>query len=340
MFSQGRISVTIVSLALTLISPLAMTDHPSLSLETGVAGAIHTSSAVPLPASKSVISLKVEHIKNDAFSTAELETFADNQSEVHGTDSLQTTTLTGGYGLNDDLTIGFSLPYIDRQNLMEASHHHDEHEVERLGDAKGLGDLTLYGQYRLFENDVSNRHFAIIFGIKAPTGKTSRHTIDGETFEAEHQPGSGSWDGLVGFAYTQQTGGLTLNVSTLYSRAREGTQKTDQGDALSYNAALSYRLGNNEHGHPSDGHQHGHSAIESYDLVLELNGDWRDKTEIDGKTSNNTGGNLVYLSPGVRLQLDDRWSATASLKLPVLKSLNGDQSNPKWLFNVGASRAF
>ena len=41
----------------------------------------------------------------------------------------------------------------------------------------------------------------------------------------------------------------------------------------------------------------------------------------------NSGGNVVYLSPGIRYSLD-RWSAFASVGLPIVNEVNGVQADP------------
>jgi hypothetical protein len=37
------------------------------------------------------------------------------------------------------------------------------------------------------------------------------------------------------------------------------------------------------------------------DAVLELNGEWQAKQNISGETDPNSGGNVVFLSPGIRI---------------------------------------
>ena len=78
--------------------------------------------------------------------------------------------------------------------------------------------------------------------MKAPTGATNRHTDTGELFDAEFQPGSGSWDGLFGLAATKRIGPWSFDANVLYVLATEGTQNTDLGDRFLYNAGVSYRL--------------------------------------------------------------------------------------------------
>ena len=43
------------------------------------------------------------------------------------------------------------------------------------------------------------------------------------------------------------------------------------------------------------------------DAVLELNGKWQAEQTISGATDPNPGGNVVFLSPGMRIA-SNRWS--------------------------------
>ena len=76
-------------------------------------------------------------------------------------------------------------------------------------------------------------------GVKAPTGRTNEYDKLGERFEAEFQPGSGSWDGLFGVAFTQRFTAWSFDANVLYQQVNKGTQDTDLGDRFHYNAAVS-----------------------------------------------------------------------------------------------------
>jgi hypothetical protein len=81
-----------------------------------------------------------------------------------------------------------------------------------------------------------------LVGVKTPTGTTDERDNEGELFETEFQPGSGSWDPLIGLAVTRGFGRWSLDSNVLYSLATEGVQQTDLGDRFHYNGAISYRL--------------------------------------------------------------------------------------------------
>src|SRR5215218_7222948 len=64
----------------------------------------------------------------------------------------------------------------------------------------------------------------------------------GERFETEFQPGSGSYDPLAGLALSQRLGRWSFDTNVLYVFANKGAQRTNLGDRFQYNGALSYRL--------------------------------------------------------------------------------------------------
>ena len=66
------------------------------------------------------------------------------------------------------------------------------------------------------------------------------------------------------------------------------------------------------------------------DFIMEINGEWRDKEETKGIEDNNSGGNLVFLSPGLRLRATDAVSIAVSLGLPVVQDTNGVQDEPDY----------
>lgn len=348
--------------SLATAANLALADHPTVTLDKGNASPVTAVSAVPLEQGSFGFSLRSEAIFNQELSDTELL----NVDGVHSVESVTSTALFGAYGLTDDLTFGFSLPHTSFHNIREAGHHDDgseghghghghsdghggeeaEGQVESLGDSEGLGDVVVFGQYRFFENAASDLHAALLFGLETPTGRTGERGHGGERFETEHQPGSGSWDPLVGLAVTRQLGRLSVDTSAIYTFVTEGARDTDIGDGLAYNLAFSWRLsGGADCSHEPAGDPKNlvtpacvHGPI--CDLIFEFNGDWRDKVDVAGVADPNTGGNVIYATGGARLSWASGWSAFGAAGLPIVEDLNGIQSEPDVRVLFGISRAF
>jgi hypothetical protein len=355
-----------------LLACPAFAHHPSGASSTGGAGPIATISATTLEKGQGVAGIVLEAVDIDPFSDAQLAGFAGNHVHAHSLDAILAPSLVIAYGLTADFTISARLPVIMRQNIREGSHHHPgggapaENSVVELGDSSGIGDLSLLGQYRFLNNKAAQLEMAALVGVKLPTGRTNVVSNEGERFEAEFQPGSGSLDGLLGLAVTKRLGAWSFDSSVLYQLTGTGTQDTDLGDRLLYNAAVSYRIlggpagpdggpggrmhaglpepmyhgGPKAHDHRHDHHDEPPAAQgPALDLVLELNGEWHDRQGIGGVADPNSGGNVVYLSPGVRLSMD-KWSGFVSVGVPVVNDMNGVQAEPDWRLLAGVSAGF
>jgi hypothetical protein len=341
-------SIAALGAALVLIHPAsALAHHPGGPGNSGGSGPINTISASTLAAGSGVFGIVVDHTSLDALSDATLSAAAveaasagEDHAHVHSLDALRSTSLNLAYGITNELMVAVRLPHIVRTDIREGhAHEHApgdfEGEVHALGDSSGIGDLSLLAQWRFLQN--SGLEIAALGGFKAPTGKTSEKNEEGETFDAEFQPGSGSWDGLFGLAVTKRYQAWSVDASALYTVVTEGTQNTDLGDRFNYGFAVSYRaFGEAPHTH-ADGTVETHGS--AVDLILELNGEWHDKQAEGGEDDDNSGGHVLYIAPGVRYA-NDKFSAFASVGLPIVNDLNGIQAEPDWRLVSGVSLGF
>ena len=326
-----------------LFSIPASADHASASFETGAAGAIMTAPGATLPTGKFVLGGSMQFIEFNDISDRALETFGAADEDVHSIDNLFQYQVSLAWGVSDNLTIGASIPYLERNNIRAAHNDMGMGEVEAAGDASGIGDARLFGQFRFFHDALQD--LAVIGGIKTPTGATGEREAAGELFETDHQPGSGSWDPFLGLAYNRGFGYTGFSANVLYTWTTEGSQQTDPGNGFNYNLALSYRLFSameSHHHHHDHEHSHEHAAsIPDYiDVALELNGDVRGKDEINGVHEENSGGHILYLSPGMRIGFAHSWSFYTSIGVPVVNDLNGDQSEPDYRVIGGVNMTF
>lgn len=330
--------ILILFIVLFGLNQTVLADHASASFETGAAGAIMTTPGATIPKGMFVVGASVQSLELDDISDATLEAAGTADEDVHSVDSLLSVQANFAYGLTDNLTIGVSLPYVDRSNIREAHNELGVGEAELAGDSTGVGDMTLFGQYRFYHSDLQD--VAILLGVRTPTGETGVREIEGGEFESEQQPGSGAWDPFFGLAYNRQWGKIGFSSNILYTVVTEGAQATDLGDIFNYNLAFSYRTTSPEGGH--DHHQHAHhgNIIDYIDLVIELNGDARQRVEINSQSETHTGGHTLYLSPGVRVGLGHSVSLFTSLGIPIVNDLNGIQSEPDYRVIGGISVTF
>jgi hypothetical protein len=349
-------------LTLLLASP-ALAHHPGGATNSGGAGPITTISASTLEAGHGAVAFLYEYIAFGGLGNAELIDAAGKHIHAHSIGTIQAPMASAAYGVTDDFMVSVRLPYAIRTDIREGHHSHlpggvVSNTVDYRGDSTGIGDVIVLGQYRFINNRATRTEAAFLFGVKAPTGATNRIDAQGLLFEAEFQPGSGSWDLLGGAAFTQRFGAWSFDANVLGILVGRGTQDTKLGDRFLYNASLSYRLlgytpPEQHAGLPSSAlahgpvpHRHPHPLEKIpappqwiVDAILELNGEWHDFETIAGVRDPNSGGHVLMVSPGVRVGYG-AFSGFASVGVPIVNDMNGLQSKPSYRIFTGVAYAF
>jgi len=332
-----------VPLVIASLAAPARADHTTGGVAGGAAGPINAVPAGTLPEGMWAMSLRFDLIDLNKRSNAQLQQLSAAGIDVHSTDREDAATLSVAYGLHPDVTVGASVPYLALRNLREAD---GAGGIEHLGDVEGMGDLSLFGQVRVLNetmaDDTGTMEVAVLGGLKLPTGADREHA-DGELLETEHQPSPHTIEPFAGVAATRSFDHASLTADAIYLKATQGTQRTNTGDVLKYDLAWGYRLSDelkHEHIH-EDGsvHMHG-SADRQWDLVVELNGAWHESVDVDGDVDGNTGGNVVLLSPGVRLTTTNHMSWFASYGLPVIDNVHGLEHKTDGVAVLGMSWTF
>jgi hypothetical protein len=332
--------------ALAFASP-AIAHHPAGPGNTGASGPINTISAATLGQGRLVVGVTFEYISLGGLSDKELIRAAERAHEeesdehAHSMGSIVSPSLGIAYGLTNDLMLSLRLPYVERNDIREAhQHHHDEPaELHFRGDSAGVGDVSAIAQWRFLENRSSGTAAAVLVGVKAPTGETHEEDADDQEFEAEFLAGSGSWDGHFGLALSQRAGAWSFDASGLYTAVGEGQQQTDLGDRISYGVSASYRAMGGAvaaHGHAAHESAHTHDTAGP---AIDLDGEWSERQTIAGVEDPNSGGHTLYVAPGVRFS-QDLWSGFVSVGVPVVRDVNGIQSEPELRVLSGASLSF
>jgi hypothetical protein len=340
----------VVSGVLLFQVQVASAHHPSAGFGPGISGPILTIPAVPMEKNRWSAAIRTDYQKFDRFSDPELESLAASGTETHSMDDQTSIFFSAGYGLTEELTVGMHIPYVIKRGIREGHIEDGAPEVHDHGTSEGIGDLSLLGQYRLLRMENAGADVSVLFGLKTPTGDTKATDRDGVRFETEFQPGSGSWDPLIGTAAGWRLGKAYLDASLLYAIATKGSQETDLGDSLHFGVSIALRHtpahshshGSSEtHSHtiaPSPAPVHAeHRSRISFDFVLEANGEWRQKQSVSGIRDPNSGGTIMMLSPGVRVNFYDRYSAFFSAGIPVHQDLNGTQHETRHRLVVGIS---
>ena len=335
--------------ALAFISTPALADHAG---PTGVVsgGGVTVVDPETLDAGAGAAAFRLTYTRPEQRSDEELAALAGQHIHAHNTDYNLNASVALAYGITDRLTVSAELPYVRRDNLREGEHSHAGgtavNEVVKLGDVAGIGDMSIFAKYRVTESGSAG--FALIAGIKAPTGGTNRHDLAGDRLETEHQAGTGSWDPIVGASAGATLGPLQLSMSGLYQFSGNGAQDTRLGDRAQGGFALSYRFGPREDHHEEVGEDHEHSAHqhaaahghESLDTFVELTGEWEGRQTVNGVLEDASGGKSFWLTPGARFNSASGFSVAAALGIPVWQRIRASHPDNSHRFIVSLGHAF
>jgi hypothetical protein len=313
----------------------------------GLAGPIITLPAYTLPKGVFSVSAGASYLNSGRFSQSQITSLISKKQHADDLNSNLTSSLNMAYGITDDLSISASMPFSNGF----AFHEVHDGELEQLGNSIGFGGLTLLSQYRFLNSEKHKFQSAILAGVKLPTGNSSVKADNGETFETINQPSSGSTDPMFGLAVSKTfSNKVNLDANFLYKLSTEGKASTDVGDLASYNVAVSYPV---HHTH-KDPFQHSHDHEEhkgnifekllpehiAWDLIFEVNTLAQGVPEIDNRRVPNHGGVTVFLSPGVRMTLNDRVVYNISAGFPVVEVYEGEQAGYDFRLFMGLATSF
>jgi hypothetical protein len=328
----------------TVLSSPAFADHMGPS-GVGGGGGFNVLSPDTLDEGHAAVGFRLTYTRPDRRSDEKLEELAGQSIHAHNSDYNLNAAVGAAYGVTHELTVSAELPYVRRDRLREGE---GVGEVERLGTISGIGDVNILARYRLLGGKPLK--FAVIGGIKLPTGNTHRKSRDGERLETEHQPGTGSWDPIVGAAAESSLGSVTLSASGLYQFSGKGAQRTRLGDRMQGGIALSHRFGGeavHQH-HDGQNHHHGDELDEqheahvqaSWDAFVELTGEWEGRQTVAGEVEEASGGKSVWISPGARFTSAGGWSIGAALGVPVWQRIRASHPDNDYRLSLSVGRAF
>jgi hypothetical protein len=303
-------------------------------------GGTSTQSAETLKPGQFSIEARVEATEFEHLSASEINRSAVESEHFDLLDRSVLSTLSLAYGIAENFQLSLSIGYYDAENAREAvaaGHHHDdaaeEHEhdagsgeepgheeaehAEAPGieshsfDPDGLTDLVLAAKYRVYRGPLGQ--FALIAGVKIPTGRNDVRDSTGEAIDPAAAAGSGSWDFVGGLAYsTFITSQLTVDASIQYTLRTEHDD-FKIGDRFDAGVALAYRLTKDIERFPQ------------FSLFVETNVRHLQPSEVGGEEHPNTGGTALLISPGARIRFSRHAAFSVAPHLPVVQDLEGEQ---------------
>ncbi len=218
-------------------------------------------------------------------------------------------TLSAVYSFGERFTLVGRLPLSVRQLTST-----DESGTATT-DTSGLSDPDVTAFFRIWASDPApglgrRAWVSLVLGVKTPWGRNDL-TVNGVRVDEHAQSGTGATDvygGLSAFVLVDPRSSVFSSVQ--YRQTGTNATGYRYGRVTTMNLAYEHKLG----------------AV--VDAVLEAN--WRhaeqDVVDADGNRDPNTGGDIVYLTPRLVLDLGAGVLGRVGVQIPVLKSLYGQQT--------------
>ncbi len=195
----------------------------------------------------------------------------------------------------------------------------------------GLADISLRLSYYLIadhtianDGTMSIRALAVTAGAKFATGNNN-FTDDGQPADPDLQLSTGTTDFLFGLGYMQGFGSWTIGADGMFNLRGPGPGYEGHvyGNNFNYDVTGRYRVYQNENVQPT-------SFLSTVFASLGVRGEWRGYEVQDGQPLDNdstewTGGNIVYIAPGAQVFFTPRLSLDATVWVPIIHALYGDQ---------------
>lgn len=213
------------------------------------------------------------------------------------------------WGAYPNLSLTFVAPLV-RQESRDPASPADDFSTTSYADG------AVFGRYDLLRKNVPGGYTRLSpeIGVKLPTGGAFS---------------SGSTDpiGALIFSHVRDPHWLIADAQFTYTTT--GDDGLRLGNRWNYDFAYLHRI------FPRKG-----LGIPFVLLVLELNGEHVRRARLNGARLADSGGNLVFLSPGVEFQPTNRLLLEFSSPIPVGRDLNGAQLRPTSSYIVGVRWLF
>ncbi|HKJ41347.1 MAG TPA: hypothetical protein VKA27_04600 [Sunxiuqinia sp.] len=248
------------------------------------------------------------HFASIRYSFQKYKTVLQNDASQFSNDRYQTAELMLGTRIKNKWQLLAFIPY--SKSKLESD--------DGINSHSGLGDITLNGNYNLFDKMTLNKDTNTVdqqlwvgAGIKLPTGKFN---VDEEEIvsSANSQPGSGSVDFLVNALYTLQIKSWGLNVNANF-KINQSADHFKFGNRFTPTAFLfrNFHIGALTVS-PNLGMLYEHFAANVFN---------------DEKVA-DTGGYNLFSSAGIELRYN-RLAIGGSAQMPVSSDLSSGQTKAK-----------
>ncbi|MFQ6006301.1 MAG: hypothetical protein ACE5OQ_12440 [Woeseia sp.] len=210
--------------------------------------------------------------------------------EKGGDNRATETGLQITYGLTGDWAAGIELPYVDKKAGAAA--------------ASGRGDIKAFTKYRFWRNDSpgAQESAAVLLGLELDTAGD----------DANPALGTGSTDTILGLTYGYEGRKWYRWASLRYRRNGTNDAGLQRGNTVLFDLVGGIRF------EPT-----GYLEPDTV-WLLELNGEYGDRADVNGASVANTGGTEWFVSPGI-FWTKRNFAIKAGVQILIASDLNGSQ---------------
>lgn len=273
------------------------------------------------------IDIRYEYVKQDQLMSGS-DRVSPGQIRRHHDEIASTSRnwLVGlDYSFTPDWSASITAPVVDRSHLH--IHNHHGAQLPQTWNFTEMGDVRVMGRRQwMAEQRTTNTlsYYGLNFGLKLPTGERDIKNEAGDRAERTLQPGTGTTDAILGGYYNRvlPLSGSSWFVQGLWQSALDSREDYKPGNRLSVDVGYRYEVS------------------DSLGVMLQLNTLKRWKDSGQQAESDNTGGNFLFVSPGVSYAITRNSQIYGFVQKPVYQHVNGVQLAADWSGTVGVSARF
>ena len=189
-----------------------------------------------------------------------------------------------------------------------------------------LSDIRLIGRYTGLTDA---KDIGLQFGMKFPTGRTTEAFTSGNSAQIGNgvdrglQPGTGTWDALLGFYKNGQIT-ETLHWFTTAQWQKPLTEYNDFAEGQKLTGTIGVRYVFNQYLTPQ--------------LQVNVQNRWRDHGGQADRA--NSGGEVINLSPGLFVNIREDTSIYGFIQVPIYQRVGGLELVPDYTASLGVKYKF
>lgn len=203
------------------------------------------------------------------------------------------------YGITGDWSAGIELPYADKEDGMQSS--------------RGEADIQIFTKYRFWREDS--------LGLQESAAVTLAVNLKNGDERDDPPLGNGATDIMAGLTYGYESLKWYRWASVRYLLAGENNNGFRLGAKWLLDIVGGWRPNLPEYRKPDTV------------WLLELNGEFTDRAEMNGNNLLDSGGTEWFVSPGIFWTMRN-FAIKAGIQLPVASDLNGSQDKSDYRFKA------